>query len=198
VLTRGAQVRRNDNGSMGGLDPDGMDPDGHLKFYKDNVVIYGTVTRDIQVNCPINGSRRYANFMCNADGNFDDSDLDGDLTFEMTVDRKPNENPLGMALDAQEGFWTDGWLNAPNEIQSKLDESGNRLHDIELIMYGRPAGKPFPGGNCDGNVKPLFPRAPACSANVRICPNPGRGGGGLRRRWCGRAGPRGCAGSRRP
>ena len=40
-------------------------------------------------------------------------------------------------------------------------------------------------------------RAPACSVNVRICPNRGRGGGGFRRGWCGRGGLRGCAGSRR-
>ena len=43
----------------------------------------------------------------------------------------------------------------------------------------------------------LLPRAPACSVNVRFCPNRGRGGGGLRRGWCGRAGLRGRAGSRR-
>jgi cytochrome bd-type quinol oxidase subunit 1 len=42
-----------------------------------------------------------------------------------------------------------------------------------------------------------YSRAPACSVNVRICPNRGRGGGGLRREWCGHAGLRGCAGSRR-
>ena len=40
-------------------------------------------------------------------------------------------------------------------------------------------------------------RAPACSVNVRLCPNRGRGGGGLRQGWCGRGGPRGRAGSRR-
>jgi hypothetical protein len=41
-------------------------------------------------------------------------------------------------------------------------------------------------------------RAPACSVNVRFCPNRGRIGGGFRQGWCGRAGLRGCAGSRRP
>jgi SAM-dependent methyltransferase len=40
-------------------------------------------------------------------------------------------------------------------------------------------------------------RAPACSANVPFLSNPGRGGGGFRRGWCGRVGLRGCAGSRR-
>jgi len=40
-------------------------------------------------------------------------------------------------------------------------------------------------------------RAPACSVNVRICPNRARGGGGFRLGWCGRGGLRGCAGSRR-
>jgi hypothetical protein len=43
----------------------------------------------------------------------------------------------------------------------------------------------------------LAGRAPACSVNVRTCPNRGRGGRGLRREWRGPAGPRGCAGSRR-
>ena len=41
------------------------------------------------------------------------------------------------------------------------------------------------------------PRAPACSVNVRICPNRGREGGGFRLGWCGRGGLRGCAGTRR-
>ena len=40
-------------------------------------------------------------------------------------------------------------------------------------------------------------RAPACSVNVRTCPNRGREGGEFRRGWCGRAGLRGRAGSRR-
>jgi catechol 2,3-dioxygenase-like lactoylglutathione lyase family enzyme len=38
-------------------------------------------------------------------------------------------------------------------------------------------------------------RAPACSVIVRLCPSRGRGGGGLRRGWCGHAVLRGCAGS---
>jgi len=40
-------------------------------------------------------------------------------------------------------------------------------------------------------------RAPACSVNVRICPNRSREGGGSRRGWCGRVGLQGRAGSRR-
>jgi hypothetical protein len=43
----------------------------------------------------------------------------------------------------------------------------------------------------------ISPRAPACSVNVHICPNRGRGGGEFRPGWCGRGGLRGCAGSRR-
>jgi hypothetical protein len=43
----------------------------------------------------------------------------------------------------------------------------------------------------------LSPRAPACSVNVRFCPSRGRGGRGLRRGWCGRAGLRGRAGNQR-
>ena len=43
----------------------------------------------------------------------------------------------------------------------------------------------------------LYPRAPACSVNVRSCPNRGRGGGAFRRGCCGRVGLRGRAGSQR-
>ena len=41
-------------------------------------------------------------------------------------------------------------------------------------------------------------RAPACSVNVPFLSNRGRGGGGSRRGWCGRAGLPGRAGSRHP
>jgi hypothetical protein len=44
---------------------------------------------------------------------------------------------------------------------------------------------------------PIYLRAPACSVNVRSCPNRGRGAGGFRRECCGHVGLRGCAGSRR-
>jgi hypothetical protein len=165
VLTRGALVWRNDGGLMGGVDPDGMDPaDGHLKFHKDNVVFYGTILEDMHVNCPFDGSRRYANFMCNADGNFDPGDLDGDLVFRMTVDRTTAENSLGMGLDSQPGFWTDDWLDGsgnvnPNDIRDKLEASGYQLGDVELIMYGRPTQ------NCDGNAMPLFPGWAEAGAN---------------------------------
>ena len=43
----------------------------------------------------------------------------------------------------------------------------------------------------------LTGRAPACSVNVPVCLNRGRGGGEFRRVWCGRGGLRGCAGRRR-
>jgi hypothetical protein len=165
VLTRGAQVWRNDGGLMGGVDPDGMSPaDGHLKFHKDNVVAYGTILEDMHVNCPFDGSRRYANFMCNADRNFNPDKLDGDLDFRMTVDRTPAENSLGMGLDSQPGFWADDWLNGsgnvnPNDIKMKLEASGYQLGDVELIMYGRPTQ------NCDGNAKPLIPGWAETGAN---------------------------------
>ena len=51
---------------------------------------------------------------------------------------------------------------------------------------------------CLGNRRNDGGRAPACSVIVRWCPNRGRGGGGLRRGWCGRGGLQGRAGSRRP
>ena len=47
------------------------------------------------------------------------------------------------------------------------------------------------------DLRQITGRAPACSVNVRICPNRGREGGEFRLGWCGRGGLRGCAGSRR-
>jgi hypothetical protein len=139
-------VRRNDGGTM----------HDHLKMYKDNVVVYGTVTGDLGAGCPSDDvSRRYANFMCNDDGNFDEDELDGDIVFGIRADRAASDNTLGTALDAQPNFWDPrfGWFNDPNHIRAKLDAHDNALAHCEIVMYGRPAGK----DNCEGNVAPLLP-----------------------------------------
>ncbi|MER6014963.1 hypothetical protein [Streptomyces bluensis] len=141
-------ARRNDGGSM----------HDHLKMYKDSVVMFGTVVDGLGSSCPPNGvSRRYANFMCDEDGNFNDGRYDGDLVFHIVIDRAD--------LDAQPGFWTDEWLNDPAHIRAKLDHDnsdqeedepaprGRNLVHPEVIMYGRPAGKL----NCGGAVLPLLP-----------------------------------------
>jgi hypothetical protein len=149
------QTIRNDGGSM----------HDHLKMYKDNVVVHGTVSQDVHVSTPAGDARissafRYANFMCNRDDNFDDSDLDGDLTLRIRM------TPADRArLDGQPGFWSIGWLNNAAHIRCKLDDGStdsdfgcpggspcNGVHP-EAIMYGRSAGK----FNCDGNVRPLLP-----------------------------------------
>jgi hypothetical protein len=152
IRSRLDRVIRNDGDSM----------HDHLKMYKDDVVIYGTVTTDLGVNCPVSSpggaSRRYANFMCNADGNFDEDDLDGDINlFNLQVDRVVGANSLGTSLDDQPGFWTDGWFNNPEHIRAKLNASNNHFHSCEVIMYGRAAGKEicFLGGT--GEVGPLLP-----------------------------------------
>ncbi|MFI0776291.1 hypothetical protein [Streptomyces sp. NPDC021212] len=145
---RFGRVKRNDGDSM----------HDHLKMYKDNVVMFGTVIDGLGSSCPPNNvSRRYANFMCNEDGNFDEDEYDGDLVFHIVIDRAD--------LDAQPDFWTNEWLNDPAQIRAKLDHDNsdqdedepaprerNLVHP-EVIMYGRPAGKL----NCPGAVPPLLP-----------------------------------------
>ncbi len=123
-------VRRNDGGTM----------HDHLKMYKDNVVVFGTVTDPLGVGYPANTGRSYADFMCGVD----DGQFDGDITFHMRIERAN--------LDAQPSFWTQGWFNDPNHIRAKLDDSNNSMHP-ELIMYGRTAGK----DNCVGNAPTLLP-----------------------------------------
>jgi hypothetical protein len=139
-------VRRNDGDTMR----------AHLKMYKNNVVVYGTVIGDFGANCPPdNVSRRYANFMCNEDDNFDEDELDGDIVFGIRADRIAADNTLGTALDVQPNFWDPrtGWFNDPNHIRAKLDAHDNAIPHCEIIMYGRQAGK----DNCAGNVAPLLP-----------------------------------------
>ncbi|WP_262060959.1 hypothetical protein [Streptomyces sp. STR69] len=155
IRTRFDQVQRNDGGSM----------HDHLKMYKDNVVVFGTVVDGLGASCPPDGvSRRYANFMCNEDRDFDDGTFDGDLVFHIVIDRAD--------LDAQPGFWTNEWFNDPAHIRRKLDhdntdqdsdeenpalELRNLIHP-EVIMYGRPAGKrPNEDPSCTGAVPPLLP-----------------------------------------
>jgi hypothetical protein len=81
----------------------------------------------MHVNYPATASRSYNDFICLDDN---DSPPDGDIDFNIEVDRP--------ALDGQLGFWSEGWetdhgVTASN-FRNKLDVH-NQLH-IESIMYG--------------------------------------------------------------
>jgi hypothetical protein len=158
IVERFNRVKRNDRpGWFTGLFT-GNTMHDHLKVYKDNVVLFGTVKNPLSffgtvknplsVNFPANVSRAYADFMCPSWWHGDGDPPDGDVTFQVHIDRAK--------LDAQPGFWTDGWLNNnPNDIRAKLDDPvngmpNNEMH-AELIMFGRPTD------DCDGNVPPLLP-----------------------------------------
>jgi len=108
----------------------------------------------MHVNYRTYDDRCYDTFIC-LDGN--DSPPDGDIDFNIQVDRA--------GLDAQIGFWSDGWetdhgINATN-FRNKLDEN-NLLH-IESIMYGGTTecgqGSPLfllPGWQPAGAIGVLF------------------------------------------
>ncbi len=82
-----------------------------------------------------------------------------------------------------------------------VDFTGRSEPWVQELLSGRTGMLDAFGGTAgilrDQAPPPLNARAPACSVNVRICLNRGRGGGGLRPGLCGRGGLRGCAGSRR-
>jgi hypothetical protein len=97
------------------------------------VVVFGNIVADaadptpMHVNYPPTAGRGYNDFIC-LNGN--DSPPDGDIDFNVAVDRN--------RLDAQIGFWSQGWetgsgVTATN-FRNKL-QVNNKLH-IEAIMYG--------------------------------------------------------------
>jgi putative transposase len=80
---------------------------------------------------------------------------------------------------------------------------GERFGDIKFLVRDRGSsftvsfGAVFQAAGTRIVRTAVLARAPACSVIVRLCPSRGRGGGGLPQGWCGRAGLRGRAGSRR-
>jgi hypothetical protein len=88
---------------------------------------YGTDPYVIRMAYPPTAGRTYNDFIC-LDGN--NSPPDGDLTFDIHVDRG--------ALDQQIGFWSGGWETSHNvtadDFRNKLNVSNN-LH-AEVVMYG--------------------------------------------------------------
>jgi hypothetical protein len=105
--------------------------DGHtlydnLKPFKDNVVVFGTISDPLTLDLSSNAGRSYEDFI-----RARDSDKDGDITFRLRVD-KAN-------LDNQPHFWEsfDDWLYWPvTGIQAKLEHFGNIIHP-EVVMYGK-------------------------------------------------------------
>jgi len=96
------------------------------------VAIFGAITQTtdpnpMHVNYSTSDGRGYNDFIC-LNGN--DSPPDGDIDFDIAVDRQD--------LDRQIGFWTGGWETnhsiTPDNFRAKLNEH-NLLH-IESIMYG--------------------------------------------------------------
>jgi hypothetical protein len=147
-------VFRNDGGTM----------HDHLKMYMDHVVAIGKVVGELGAHVPLTASRRYENFMCNVDGDFDEDDFDGDITFFMVVERPFLEAQLAGPVTES------GPFNDLNHIRRKLDATnpnGRAFRGLrnlilpELIMYGRPAGKL----NCPGDVPPLLPGWMEAGAN---------------------------------
>lgn len=96
------------------------------------VAIFGNLTQTsdpdpMHVNYPISQGRSYNDFICLDDN---DSPPDGDIDFDLAVDRP--------TLDAEHGFWNDDWETGhgitPSNFQNKLSVH-NQLH-IESIMFG--------------------------------------------------------------
>jgi hypothetical protein len=126
----------------------------NLKPYKDNAVIFGTVydpytAAAVAANC--------SDFFANHKD-------DDDLNFDIVADRAN--------LDAQPGFWTNGWVNSASNIQGKLNAGNNAFH-CETIAYGRqnsqclPTGPVFlPGYGEAGTNGSLWQGAPLAGAPI--------------------------------
>ena len=97
------------------------------------VAIFGTLIqtgRDpvpMHVNYYSSVGRGYNDFIC-LNGN--DSPPDGDIDFDIAVDRQE--------LNVQNGFWTNGWETShgitPNNFAAKLNQQN--FQHIESVMYG--------------------------------------------------------------
>jgi len=49
---------------------------GHLKAYKDHAVVVGRILFPLGLNVPAGADRRYANFLCNEGGTFDEDNFE--------------------------------------------------------------------------------------------------------------------------
>jgi hypothetical protein len=101
----------------------------NLKPYKDNVAVFGTVTEPYSLSLSSGSGVSCSDF-------FKFHDSDDDLTFDIWADRQN--------LDAQPGFWTNGWINSAANVQGKLNYWQNSVH-CEIIMFGRQHTECSPG-----------------------------------------------------
>jgi hypothetical protein len=118
----------------------------NLKPYKDNAVVFGTVTDPYSLGLSTGSGLTCSDF-------FRLHDKDGDLNFDITVDRQD--------LDAQPAFWTDGWINSAAHVRGKLDAWQDSVH-CELIMFGRQ------NGNCQAGDPVFLPGWAETGANSAL------------------------------
>lgn len=93
----------------------------NLKPYKDNVVLFGTVAGTYELGLSKGSALNCHDF-------FAYHDQDGDLNLDIIADRQN--------LNAQPGFWTNGWINSAADVEGKLNAWQNAVH-TEIIMFGR-------------------------------------------------------------
>ena len=101
----------------------------NLKPYKDNAVVFGVVVEPYTLGLSGGSGLTCSDF-------FKFHDEDDDLNFDVTADRQN--------LDAQPGFWANGWVNSATDVQGKLDAWQNEVH-CEVIMFGRQNANCQPG-----------------------------------------------------
>lgn len=101
----------------------------NLKPYKDNAVVFGTVTASYSLDLASGGGLSCSDF-------FKFHNFDDDLGFDIMADRQN--------LDTQPGFWTTSWINSATDVQGKLNAWQNHVH-CEVIMFGRQNADCQPG-----------------------------------------------------
>ena len=154
VVAAFGQIQRNDGNSMA----------EHLDLYKDNVVLFGTVTPEDapHKNWPDPEPEDYCGFIrptwwtgAYKDGlPLTDDPPDGDVDFSIFVCRGDGNSSV-RDLDQQPGFWADDWIRDPQHIDPKLRNGElppNRVR-MELVMFARPDD----ADHCESHSPALLP-----------------------------------------
>ncbi|HEV2425082.1 MAG TPA: hypothetical protein VGZ29_09680 [Terriglobia bacterium] len=121
-----AKVLKNQTESVWGSHESLLD---NLKPYKDNAVVFGMVTQPYSPSLSKGSGLSCSDFFTFHDG-------DDDFDFDIAADRQN--------LDAQPGFWANGWINSASDIQGKLNAWQNAVRG-EIIMFGRQNANCQPG-----------------------------------------------------